>query len=305
MKRIRTKKNKKYRKKNKSFKIGGADADVSTPVSSPSADVSSPISSPSPSVTNSLNELTQQIKSQHSLGNFLPNFNLGESKVLKKLVELSEGLTMKTIDNTAQYFNVDLNDSEQFKRRLEELKMVLNDPKNKELMKEMVANFAQVGIVALEASEPFMNKLISDIFEKLTIMGNEFGEAGVKIALNTLEEIPVYGIIIGTIRSASNAAEAVIASSNTASEIMTIVADTTNASLQNFDKLLKEKGDVLARTTESINQFSENMKKMPNNVSSSVAASSSPVAGGYSSLASSYKKNKIKHNKTKKVRFNL
>jgi len=300
MKKIRTKKNRKYRKKNKSFKIGGA-VDVSTPSPSSSPDISSPdvsSPSPSPSVTNSVDELTQQIKSQHSLGNFLPNFNLGESKVLKKLVELSEGLTMKTIDNTAQYFNIDLNDSEQFKRRLEELKMLLNDPKNKELMKEMVANFAQVGIVALEASEPFINKLISDVFEKLTIMGNEFGEAGVKIALNTLEEIPGYGIIIGTIRSASNAAEAVIASSNTASEIITIAADTTNASLQNFDKLLKEKGDVLARTTESINKFSENMKKMPNNISSPVAASSAPLAGGY-------KKNKIKHNKTKKVRFNL
>jgi hypothetical protein len=199
---------------------------------------------------------------------------------------------MKIIDDTAQFLNINLNDSEQFNQRLEELKMVLNDPKNKELMKEIVANFAQVGIVALEAAEPFMNKLISDIFEKLTIMGNEFGEAGIKIGLNTLEEIPGYGIIIGTIRSVSNAAEAVIASSNTASEIMTIAADTTNASLQNFDKLLKEKGDLLARTTESINQFSENIKNMPNNIPSA------PPAGGS-------KKHKMGHSKTKKVRFNL
>lgn len=281
---IKTKKNRKYRKKNKSFKIGGADIDSNS--SNTNLNNNSDTSlNPN---NNSIDELIQQIKSQHSLGNFLPNFNLGESKVLKKIVELSEGLTMKTIDNTAQYFNVDLNDSEQFKQRLEELKMVLNDPKNKKLMKEVVANFAQVGIVALEASEPFMDKLISDIFEKLTIMGNEFGEAGVKISLNTLEEIPGYGIIIGTIRSLSNAAEAVIASSNTASEIVTIAADTTNASLQNFDKLLKQKGDLLARTTESINQFSENMKNMPGNVS-----------GGSS------KKYKIKNNKTKKVRFNL
>ena len=124
IKRIRTKKNRKYRKKNKSFKFGGA------------VDISSPGPGPSPSSDdNSMDELTQKIKAEHSLGNFLPNFNLGDSKVLKKVVELSEGLMMKTIDNTAAYFNVDLNDSEQFKRRLEELKMILNDPKNKELMK--------------------------------------------------------------------------------------------------------------------------------------------------------------------------
>ena len=247
IKRIRTKKNRKYRKKNKSFKFGGA-VDISSP--SPSSD------------DNSIDELTQKIKAEHSLGNFLPNFNLGDSKVLKKVVELSEGLMMKTIDNTAAYFNVDLNDSEQFKRRL-------------------------------EAAEPFMNKLISDIFEKLTIMGNEFGEAGIKIGLNTLEEIPGYGVIIGTIRSVSNAAEAVIASSNTASEIMTIAADTTNASIQTFDKLLKEKGDLLNRTTESINKFSESMKSMPNNMPAPAL-----VTGGS-------RKHKKGYNKTKKVRFNF
>ena len=133
MKRIRTKKNRKYRKKNKSFKIGGADVtNTNTNTnSSNNLDTNSSNNLDTNSNNNSVDELTQQIKTQHSLGNFLPTFNLGESKVLKKIVELSEGLTMKTIDNTAQYFNVDLNDSEQFKRRLEELKMVLNDPKNK------------------------------------------------------------------------------------------------------------------------------------------------------------------------------
>ncbi len=288
-KKIRTKKNRKYRKKNKSFKFGGAPSpDVSpdvSPIVSPgvSPDVSPNVSPGVSPDDNSIDELTQKIKAEHSLGNFLPNFNFGDSKVLNRIIELSEGLMMKTIDNTAEYFNIDLNDSEQFNRRLEELKMILNDPKNKELMKEIVANFAQVGIVALEASAPFMNKLISDIFEKLTVMGNEFGVAGVKIGLNTLEEIPGYGVIVGTIRSVSNAAEAALASSNAASEIWTIASDTANASVQNFDKILKERGDLINRTTDSINKFSENMKNM-----------STPVAGG-----------SRRHNKTKKVRFNV
>jgi hypothetical protein len=278
-KKIKTKKNRKYRKKNKSFKFGGA-TDVGP-------DTNSDTSPNLNTGDNSIDQLTETIKDEHSLANFLPNFNLGDSKILKKIIELSESLTMKTIDNTANYFNINLNDSDQFKQRLEELKMILNDPKNKQLMREVVANFAQVGIVALEASAPFMDKLITDIFDKLTIMGNEFGEAGVKIGLNTIEEIPGYGVIIGTIRSVSNAAEALIASSNTASEIWTVAADTTNASVQNFDKLLKEKGDLLNRTTDSINKFSENMKSVPNNVS-----------GGS-------RKQKKNNNKSKKVRFNL
>ena len=56
------------------------------------------------------------------------------------------------------------------------------------------------------------------------------------------------------------------------------------------DVLVKEKGDFIGRTTESINKFSENMKSMP---------TSSALAVGGS------RKHKRFKNKTKKVRFNL
>jgi methyl-accepting chemotaxis protein len=300
-KNIRTKKNRKFRKKNKSFKadvfkVGGAE-DVS---------VNGVNSVTNGSDASGVDELKKKIQDAHSINNFLPDFSLGDSKVMKRIIELSEGLAIKTIDNTADFFNVNLNDSEQFRKRLEELKMILNDPQNKELMREVVANFAQVGVVALDAAKPFIDDLITEIFEKLRIVGNEFGEAGVKIALNTLEEIPGYGVIIGTIRSVSNAAEAVLASSNAFSEIVTKTSDTVNASVQNFDKLLKEKGDLIGRTTESINKFSENMKNMPNNVSNlsvpipSVPKPTSAITGG--SYSRKHKKN---NNKSKKVRFNL
>lgn len=274
---IRTKKNRKYRKKNKSIKVGGGD-------------------------DTELEELTKKIEDAHSLNNLLPNLNLGDSKVIKRIVELSEGLAIKSIDKTSEYLNVDLNDSESFRKRLEELKVVLNDPKNKELMKEVIANFAQVGIVALDAAKPFIDDLITEIFEKLKIVGTEFGEAGVKISLNTIEEIPGYGVIIGTIRSASNAAEAVLASSNAFSEVVTKTSDTINASIQNFDKLMKEKGDLINRTTDSINKFSENIKSMPNNISSTP---STPLPNKSSFSSGGSKKHKKNNNKSKKVRFNL
>lgn len=286
-KNIRTKKNKRYRKKNKSFKVGGAEVGVD-------ADTQ---------IESNINELTKNIEAKHSLSNFLPDLNLGDSKVMNKIIELSEGLAIKTIDNTADFLNIDLNDlnnSEKFKQRLEELKGILNDPKNKELMREVVANFAQVGVVALDAARPFIDDLITELFEKLKVVGNEFGEAGVKITLNTLEEIPGYGVIIGTIRSVSNAAEAVLASSNALSEVVTKTSDTINASVQNFDKLLKEKGDLIGRTTESINKFSENIKSMPTNISTPMVTKPSISSGIGGS-----KKNKKGYNKSKKVRFNL
>ena len=286
-KRIRTKKNRRYRKKNKTLKFGGDNEGANEGANG----------EPIIRNDNSIDELKKKIEDQHSLSNFLPNFNLGDSILIKKIIELSEGLALKTINDTAEFFNIDLNDSEQFKQRLEELKNILNDPKNKELMKEVIANFAQVGIVALDAARPFINDLITEIFEKLKVVGNEFGETGVKVALNTLEEIPGYGVIIGTIRSASNIGEAILASTNATSEVVTKTSDTINASVQNFDKLIKEKGELINRTTESINKFSENMKNMPSSMPS-LAPSIPRTAGG--SI-----KHKRSHNKTKKVRFNL
>jgi hypothetical protein len=212
-------------------------------------------------------ELMKKIEDNHSINNLIPKFSLGESKMLKGMINLSESLAMKMMDKTAQVFNLDLSDSDRFKQRLEELKVILNDPENKKLMRELMGNFAELGAISLEASSPFIEKLIVEIYDKLTVIGNEFGKAGIKIALNTLTEIPGYGVIVGSVRSASNAAEAVLASTNAANEIITTTSDNVNAAVQNFDKLLKEKQDVIDRTTESINNFSNNMKKMPNDIS--------------------------------------
>lgn len=294
---IRTKKNRRYRKKNKTFKAGVGGGTEDNGVTGSNTGITG-------SANSGVDELTKKIQDAHSLGNFLPDLNLGDSQVMKRIIELSEGLAIKTIDNTAEFLNIDLTDSEQFRKRLEELKVVLNNPENKELMREVVANFAQVGVVALDAARPFIDDLITEIFEKLRIVGNEFGEAGVKIALNTLEEIPGYGVIIGTIRSVSNAAEAVLASSNAFSEVVTKTSDTINASVQNFDKLLKEKGDLIGRTTESINKFSENMKNMPNNISTP-GVPATPTMPATPTVVGGTRKHKKSNNKSKKVRFNL
>jgi len=255
----KTRKYKKYKSKNKLTKFSKNKYGGEPPQVEEKTNIQTPESKEN-------DELMKKIEDSHSLNNLMPNFSLGDSKIMKGIVNLSEALAMQMMDKTAQFFNLDLNDSERFKQRLEELKVILNDPENKKLMRELMGNFAELGAISLEASAPFIEKLIVEIFEKLTVVGNEFGKAGLKIALNTLTEVPGYGIIVGSIRSASNAGEAVLASTNAASEIITTTSDNINAAVQNFDKLLKEKQDVMDRTAQSIDNFSNNMKKMPNNI---------------------------------------
>jgi len=288
-KNIRTKRNKRLRKKNKSYKIyGGSENVINENIG---------IKDINGKAISDKDVLINQIKAQHSLSNFLPDFglsnlNLGDSKVLNKLTELTEGLALKSIDKSAEYLNIDLNNSDQFKEKLEDLKNVFNNPENKKLIGEIVANLSEVGVVALTAASPFITKLFEEITEKVKVIGSEFGETGVKVAMNTLGEIPGYGIIVGTVRSASNIGEAILASTNATAEVVTTASDTLNASMQSFDKLLKEKGELINRTTDSINKFSENMKHLP-------VQQSALQRGG---ISRRYKKDK---NKTKRVRFNL
>ena len=281
----KTRRNKKYIRRNKTNKsktnklYGGDDV---SPI------IEAKVESEPPKTEEQVesDKLLKEIENSHSVKKLLPDFSLGDSKILNEITELSEGLAMHSINKTAEFFDLDLNNSDNFKQRLEELKILLNKPENKQLMKELGTNFSKMGIIALEASSPFIEKLITEIFDKLTIVGNEFGKAGVKIALNTMTEIPGYGVIIGSIRSASNAAEAVLASSNAASEIITVSSDNLNAAVQNFEKILNEKKEMEGRIGGSINNFLNNSKNMPEK-----------ILGG----------NKVsKKTKTKKnVRFNI
>jgi len=278
MKKRRTKKYRRYRKnKSSKIKIGGFnDSTITNDITNDVRnDITNDITNDK---INTSNEIINKIEQEHSLSKFLPDFDLGNSKIVKKIIELTQGLAMKTIDRSAHFLNINLNDSEQFKQSLKDLKVLLTDPKNIQLMKEVVAEFAKVGVIALDAARPFIDNLITEIFDKLKIIGSQWGETGVKVALNTLEEIPGYGIIVGSIRSASNIGEAFFSTTNAAAEVWTRTSDNVNAAVQNFDKLLQEKNELITRTGGSIKKFLEDGVKMPEH---------------------------IKNNKTKKVRFNL
>jgi hypothetical protein len=81
------------------------------------------------------------------------------------------------------------------------------------------------------------------------------GESGVKIALNTAEEIPGVGVLIGTIRSLSNAMEAFLAGVNAGDEVITSSSDSINAAIRNFKQIMKDKQNSLNRISNSVNDF--------------------------------------------------
>lgn len=196
------------------------------------------------------NEIMNEVKKEREL-----NFNLGDLPVLKKSRELVEGLAIKGIEHIGLLLGVDLSNSQDINEKLEKIRIAFADPKNKEKVREIVSEAAEVGNVAIEAALPFIKPLVDKTVDVGREALSKLGESAVKIGLNTAEEIPGVGVVLGTVRSLSDAGEAMVAASNAASEVVTTTSDSINAATKNFERLMKEKMQGLNRINDSVSKF--------------------------------------------------
>jgi hypothetical protein len=183
--------------------------------------------------------------------------SLGNFSVIKKTGELVEGLTLKGIERLGTLLGINFSDSRSVTEKLDQIKLALSELKNKEMIKEIIAEAAKFGAVAVEAASPFIQPLVDKTIAVGTESMSKIGESAVKIALNTAEEIPIAGVVIGTVRSLSNVGEAFAAASSAASEVVTASSDTINAATKNFQRLMKEKMNSVNRINDSMNKFQQ------------------------------------------------
>jgi len=188
-------------------------------------------------------------------------FNLAESPIVEKTGELAEGVAVKSIEGVGNLLGVDLSNTENTGEKLDEIKTALSNPENKEKIREIVGEAAEVGSVAIEAASPFIQPLVDKSIEVGSNALSKMGESAVKIGLNTAEEIPGVGVLIGSVRSLSNAGEAFLAASNAAAEIVTASSDSINATTKNFqekmNKVRKEKESSINRINSSLKSFQQ------------------------------------------------
>lgn len=194
-----------------------------------------------------LDKIKQEVEAEKTF-HILPSLDLGDSEILQTTGELAEGIVVNTLDDIGEVVGVDLSDP-----KLAE--------ENREKIVQMGKNAAEVGAIALEAAEPFTKPLIDKSVEAGGEILSKMGEAGVKVLLNTAEEIPMVGIVFGTIRSISNIGEAAISSINAGSEVITTASDAVNATTKNFERLMEEREKIQNRTNESIQNFSGGSRK--------------------------------------------
>ena len=177
--------------------------------------------------------------------------------------DVAREATATTLEGMGELAGVDLENPSEVGDKLDSINQSLTNPENRKKMEEIARNAAEVGAIALEAAEPFTKPLIDQTVEAGGHALSQMGEAGVKVLLNTAEEIPGVGVVLGTVRSLSNIGEAILSSINAGAEVITSSSDSLNAAVKNFDRLIQEKGDVLERTKQSIVDFTGGKRGIP------------------------------------------
>jgi len=205
-------------------------------------------------------QIMNEVKKERKLN--IPS--LGNIPMIKKTGELVQGLTLKGVERIGMLLGINLSDSRSVSEKLDQIKLALSDPKNKEKIKEVLSEVAKLGAVAVEAASPFIEPLMNKSIESGTQAISKIGESALKIALNTAEQIPIAGLVISSVRSLNNAGEALAAASSAASQVVTASSDTINATTKNFERLMKEKMNSVNRINESVNKFQQPFNGQPN-----------------------------------------
>jgi len=145
--------------------------------------------------------------------------------------------------------------NDEFKKATE----ILSDAQMRENIKNVISEGAQTLAIGLEAAKPAINQFVETTTEAVEKSASKIGKAGVSIALNTLEEIPVAGIVVGTIRSLDKAAQAAQSVFNAGSEIITASGDAANQIAKNI-----ENASHLNMLPQIPNQIPNISNQMPN-----------------------------------------
>jgi rRNA processing protein Gar1 len=249
----------------------------------------SEISSVMPNLNINMENLTKPVSNiiegtKSVVSNIIEDVKIPVSNIVNKGVTLGEGLVEKGIEKVGDVVGVDVTQPQIIENKLHQIENVISNP---EIKKEI----GKIVEVTGEAMEPYIKPLEEKVIEKTKEVGKELGTSAVQIGLNTAEEIPGVGVVIGTLRSLDRAAKAGLSTVNAFAEVSKDTTDAINATAKNYKRLMGEKNKIGQRINNSISTFNNPQSLITNQLKPSNIISKK-IGGGIS--------NKKKYIKSKK-----
>ena len=191
-------------------------------------------------------KIMENVEAAHTIK--MPTLSsLANSPFIIGTFNLIKSLILSAIQMISRLLDVDLTNPEQTNEKLSEIKATLSDPETQEKIIEI-----------LEAIDPYIEPLLDKFIEELSKLGTKSATALMNTILNISEGIPGVGIIIGGIRAATNVGEAIWATINAFTAIVTKTADTANASVTHLKRIADEKNSSISKSIDEFENPLEN-----------------------------------------------
>jgi len=177
--------------------------------------------------TNQIDQ-TNQIEKNVEAGH--PGLSPAIKNAFGAVTGAAEQAAIYVLEKISSFLGTDLTNKDSVNEKLEEIKQIVSDP---EIRQKLM-------LIAV-AAKPALQKFTEEIVEAVTKSADKIGQGAVKVILNTLEEIPGVGVLIGTARSADTIAQTVQSVGNTFAEVTMSASDALNETKQNMVNIMNTK----------------------------------------------------------------
>ena len=191
----------------------------------------------------------------------------------KKLIGGGHQPTSTNDDDSKKTDNATIKDS--VNKQLEE---ILTNPENIKkniIIAEQVKTAAETGSKILDATKPFLGKLVDTTIEATSEAADKLGQAGLKVLLNTATEIPGVGVIVGTARSLDTIGKTIAEVTEASAKVVEVTADTVEKTAEKYQEINKGINPENMYTT---------LKNPPINIENENTPALVATGGGYKQL---------------------
>jgi hypothetical protein len=192
------------------------------------------------------------------------NENLSfKNKILNKTSNLAKGIALNTINDIGNVAGVDINNPDKTQEQIKNVKQILSDPENIKNITQIAKDIGEISIEVGKELAPLAHPLIEKVIDETTIATDKVISSGSTIMGNIIKELPVIGFAAALEQDIEKIGEADAAVTGAISEITTTSANTIKDAHKKVNQVLQEKKNIIDRTQQSINKFS-NPSQIPN-----------------------------------------
>lgn len=159
-------------------------------------------------------------------------------KLINTVIIFYEALFIKSINMISNVIGIDITNEELVKNKMNNIKNILSNPKIHNDIYVIAQNMVIIGGIFYEALKPHMNEIINALNNVLEKSGSKLATTIEKIIVNISKGIPLYGILIAVLDSATIGANTKVYIEKQKLSFLNTLAETWQKMKPDVDRLL-------------------------------------------------------------------